>query len=171
MGPTVRRGTPEGQLSRRRLREGPLGPYVFQVPSDRPSALTSADPVRNFTLSVEERIRALTIGAPAWATRKRRIEDEIVRLVGELVALHHELTAEGRRASEVELAVTTAATALDLRKLNELVAKHNRYYPVEANLPMTASGDYLVYGKPWQPEEPVTAPRLLRLVRAELEPR
>lgn len=114
--------------------------------------MSSADPPRNFTLTTDERIRALTIGVPAWSARKRKIEDEEARLVSELVELRD------------EHAMRAHAATFDLTKLNELVAIHNRYFPIEANLPMNRHG-YLVHGRPWRPEEPYTAERLLTLAR------
>ena len=60
---------------------------------ERPTAFRSADPPRNFTLSVDERVRALTIGPPAYAVRKRKIEDNEEQWVSTLVALHDERTA------------------------------------------------------------------------------
>lgn len=144
---------------------------------ERPTAFNSADPVRNFTLNVDERIRALTIGVPAWAARKRWIEDEEARLVKELVELHDRLLKKARaeaRASDpdaVIVAVRAAAAALDLGKLNKRVAEHNRYYPVEANLPMNRHGRYLVYGKVWEPEEPYTGGRLFALAMDRLSKR
>lgn len=138
---------------------------------ESPSALNSADPARNFTLSVDERIRALTVGVPAWSARKRKIEDDQRRFLRELVELHDELLAKGKTANEIELALVAAATALDLAMLNELVRSHNRYYPIEANLPMDRRGNYLVYGRVWLPEEPYSAERLVSLARAHVEDR
>ncbi|MBX3199555.1 MAG: hypothetical protein KF894_15580 [Labilithrix sp.] len=132
-----------------------------------PSALSSADPARNFSLSVDERIRALTIGVPAWAARKRRIEDDEERFVAELVALRDELLAKALDAEAVDRALADAADRFDLTRINELVRTHNRYYPVEANLPMDRlTGGYLVYGRAWSPEEPYTAARLVAAARA-----
>jgi hypothetical protein len=111
----------------------------------------SADPPRNFTLTTEERIRAITIGVPAWSARKRKIEDEVERLVGELV--------------EAGAALEKVAARFDLAKLNELVRTHNRYYPIEANLPMSRHG-YLVAGRIWKPEELYTPARLVALALA-----
>jgi hypothetical protein len=140
--------------------------------SERPSALNSADPIRNFTLTTDERIRALTIGVPAWAARKRKIEDDEVRYTRELVELHDKLVRKHRTPTEIELALVSAATAFDLDKLNRLVAQHNRYYPIEANLPMDGkTGGYLVYGKPWFPESPYTPQRFVGLARAALAKR
>jgi hypothetical protein len=136
-----------------------------------PSALNSADPSRNFTLTVDERIRALTIGVPAWAARKRKIEDDQQRFVAELVELHDTLVSKKRPAHEIELALLAAANTFDLARLNELVGSHNRYYPIEANLPMDRRGNYLAYGRVWKPEETYTAIRLVALTRVQIEAR
>ncbi|MBX3204838.1 MAG: hypothetical protein KF764_07205 [Labilithrix sp.] len=139
---------------------------------DSPTALSSADPIRNFSLGVDERIRALTVGVPAWAARKRRIEDDEERYVKELIELHDALAARELRADEIARAVVAAAEAFDLSRLNELVRTHNRYYPVEANLPMDrVTGSYLVYGRPFRPEEPYTAARLAAAARAAIRRR
>lgn len=76
----------------------------------------SASPVRNFTLTVGERINALVAGPPAWSLRLRQIED-----------LEAELSQEARKP--------TAHFERKLALLNSLIDKHNRYYPIEANLP------------------------------------
>jgi hypothetical protein len=125
----------------------------------------SADPIRNFTLSVDERIRALTIGAPAWAIRKRKIEDAEEQWVATLVALRETLEARGTPEREIANALRAKADTFDYRKVNELVAQHNRWYPVEANLRIDPkTGAYLVYGRTWHPEIPFTAERILKLV-------
>jgi hypothetical protein len=97
-------------------------PALPDPEGDRTVSLVTS-PTRNFTLTVEERIRALTIGPPAWAVRKRT---------------------------------------------------HNRYdpidanLPIEANLPMDRRGAYLVHGRAWVAEEPFTSARLLGMARAIL---
>ena len=130
-----------------------------------PTAHNSADPIRNFTLTVDERIRALTIGAPAYAIRKRKIEDAEEQWVTTLVALREKLEAEGSHPADIENALREKASKFDYKRVNELVALHNRWYPVEANLPMDSSGNYLVYGRIWSPETPFTAERILSSVR------
>ena len=52
-----------------------------------PTAFDSADPPRNFSLSVNDRIRAMAIGAPAYATRKKTIEDREDRFVAQALAV------------------------------------------------------------------------------------
>jgi hypothetical protein len=128
-----------------------------------PTAFTSADPPRNFTLSVSDRIRAMTIGAPAYATRKKSIEDREDRYVGTLIALHDTLVAKQElHAGFVRDAMLERTAAFDLKRLNALIATHNRYYPIEADLPIDPrTGGYLVYGRPWQPARTWTAERLV----------
>jgi hypothetical protein len=130
--------------------------------ASRKSAFSSADPPRNFSLSVGERIRALTIGAPAYAMRKKHIEDLEARHVTTLVSFHDALVARGLDAGTVRDAVQERAARVDLKKMNALIASHNRYYPQEANLPMDLqTGAYLIYGRPWHPEALWTAARLV----------
>lgn len=136
-----------------------------------PTAMNSADPIRNFTLTADERIRAIAIGVPAWSARKRKIEDDEERYVSDLVALHDKLIAKGQSAFEVEIAVATAANMLDLTKINKLIVDHNRYYPIEANLPMDRNGNYLVYGRVWLRDEPLTGVRLLARARERIAQR
>ena len=128
-----------------------------------PTAFNSADPPRNFTLSVDDRIRALTIGAPAYATRKKSIEDREERYVGVLVALHDALVGKGeQRETALTRALLDRAHAFDLRRLNAMIESHNQYYPIEANLPIDPrTGGYLVYGRPWNPTEAWTAERFV----------
>jgi hypothetical protein len=138
----------------------------------KPTAMNSADPIRNFTLTVDERIRALTIGVPAWAARKRKIEDDEERFVDELIALHDKLVAKGLQSGmQLDIAIATAANTLDLTKINKLKVDHNRWYPVEANLPMDRKGNYLVYGRVWLPDEPLTGVILLARARERIAKR
>lgn len=136
---------------------------------DEAQSVTSADPVRNFTITVDERIRALTIGAPAFALRKRRIEDLEAMHVATLVELHDKLAAKG--AADIDGALEKRAASIDLSRMNDLVKTHNRWYPVEANLPMDRDGNWLVYGRIWEPETPFTAARLLAAARARIAAR
>jgi hypothetical protein len=136
------------------------------------TAFTSVDPPRNFTLTVGDRIRALTIGAPAYATRKKHIEDLEATHVRTLVTLHDTLVACGRDEEAVTRALHSRAQALDLKKLNALVASHNRYYPIEANLPVNPrTGEYLIAGRPWRPESPWTEDRLVEQALAAIAAR
>ncbi len=57
--------------------------------------------------------------------------------------------------------------AAALALLNDLVARHNRYYPIEANLAVDVrTGRLLERGVPWHPTPPITAADLLARARA-----
>jgi len=108
-------------------------------------------PPRNFTLSVEDRLRAYAQGVPGHIRRRRRIEDLEARLVDKLAAA--EVPAEMAASAEV---------ADDLLALNDLIARHNLWYPIEANLPIEVrTGRLIDRGAPWRPLPPVTLPDLI----------
>lgn len=96
----------------------------------------TATPERNFTLATEERVRALVAGPPAYVRRLRIIEDLEAAIVRLLASGKHE-----RQAGWL------------LERLNDLVSRHNRYYPVEANLAIDPRSGELVDrdGKRWKP--------------------
>jgi hypothetical protein len=141
------------------------------------SAFSSADPPRNFTLSINERIRALTIGPPAYATRKKGIEDLVERYIETLVVHHAKRAARLEPAERddrdgMTKALLEKAATLDLARLNRLIETHNRYYPIEANLATDLrTGEYLVHGRRWSPEDPWTALRLVEEARARIAAR
>ena len=108
-------------------------------------------PLGNFKLSADERLRAYAQGVPSHIRRRRRIEDLEARR-GALLAAS-EAPAELARSPEV---------AAELALLNDLIARHNRYYPIEANLPIDVrTGRLLERGVPWRPTPPVTAAGLV----------
>jgi hypothetical protein len=108
-----------------------------------PEADRGADtlsPARNFTLTAAERVGAAIAGAPAYARRLRAIEDLEARLA-QWLADGIEPNDKARRAF-----------ADELDHLNELIDRHNRYYPAERNLPCDPrSGAMLDHGRPWRP--------------------
>jgi hypothetical protein len=116
-----------------------------------PPLVDTVAPPRNFTLSLEERLRAYAQGAPGYIRRRRRIEDLEARLVAKL--------AEAEAPGD---AVASREVTEELMLLNDLIDKHNRYYPIEANLPIDVrTGRLLDRGSPWRPLPPVTAADLL----------
>jgi hypothetical protein len=102
---------------------------------------------RNFTITLAERVRAQE-GLPAHLYRLGRIEQLIEKFVSELRALEDD--ARRKHAAE-----------LDLARLNKLVDNHNRYYPIEANLPIDPDSGGV---RDFRPIEPITPELLLRLV-------
>jgi hypothetical protein len=116
-----------------------------------PRVADTVSPPRNFTLSVEERLRAYAQGVPGYIRRRRRIEDLEARLVATIAAA--EVPAEAAMAPQI---------TADLALLNDLIGRHNRYYPIEANLPVEVrSGRLLDRGAPWRPLPAVTVADLL----------
>jgi len=109
-------------------------------------------PPRNFTLSVEERLRAYAQGVPGYIRRRRRIEDLEARLIQKLVA-----------AQAPAAAAVSEEVIAELALLNDLIARHNRYYPIEANLPIDVRTGRLLErgGAPWRPLPAVTTAELL----------
>jgi hypothetical protein len=99
---------------------------------------------RNFTLTADERVRAVMAGPPAYVRRRRHIEDLEGRLLAAIAG------CEG-------LAPEDAAALLrwiehQLERLGVLVVDHNRYYPVEANLPLDPRTGEMIDGRrPWAP--------------------
>jgi hypothetical protein len=108
---------------------------------------------RNFTLTLAEHVRAQE-GVPVHIRRKREIEDRFEAAVKRL--RRH----RNKGADEHEL--RRFAERTDLDHLNELIDKHNRYYPIEANLPIDPrTGGSLDCGRPFARLAPVTPSQLL----------
>jgi hypothetical protein len=125
--------------------------------SDEKSAPPGPDELlpaaRNFSLSLAERVRGQE-GVPAHIRRKREIEDRI----DGLLKLLRERRGKGATLRELRL----AAAKLDLERVNELIEKHNKYYPIEANLPIDPrSGGSLDGGRPFSKLRAVTPEGLI----------
>lgn len=126
-------------------------PSVKQAPRKIEELL---GPARMFRLSLGERLRALVVGVPAYIRRKRLIEDLLEAKLQEL----RDLRAQGATDEQLH----ARAQAFDLRRINELVDRHNRYYPIEANLPLDPRhGEMLERGQRWMPLDHVTPDTLL----------
>jgi hypothetical protein len=125
----------------------------------------SIDPPRNFKISLEDRVRAMAAGPPAYAVRKRRIEDALARYDRTLGDVRDALRMAGATDERVAQKVRERARRLDLAATNKLIDAHNRYYPIEANLPIDpASGEYLLLGEIWTMEPRVTVDSVVRAV-------
>ena len=117
----------------------------------RAQPIDTVAPPRNFTLSLEERLRAYAQGVPGYMRRRRRIEDLEAKLIEKLAAA----------PAPAETAATAEVVA-DLALLNDLIDRHNRYYPIEAQLAVDVRTRRLVErGAPWRPLPSVTAADLL----------
>ena len=125
---------------------------------ERPSLVETVAPPRNFTLSLEDRLRAYAQGVPSYIRRRRRIEDLEAKLIAKIAGA----------PLATEMVFSTEITD-DLGRLNDLIERHNRYYPIEANLPIDVrTGRLLDRGAPWRPMRLVTPADLL--ARAATDP-
>jgi hypothetical protein len=106
----------------------------------------------NFKISLDARVRAAA-GVPAYMRRKRRIEDLEEAMRQALVEVYQQaLEDNGGDEPVAKSAMQQRAREMDLGLLNDLIDRHNRYYPIEANLPTDVkTGKLMVSGKPWEP--------------------
>jgi hypothetical protein len=125
-----------------------------------PPDADTASPPRNFTLGVAERVRAAMAGVPAYARRLRAIEDLQARLARRLHEVAHEISG----AASQEASEAARLFLAELGRLNDLIDRHNRYYPTERDLPSDPrTGAVLDRGRPWRPLARVT----IETLRAE----
>ncbi len=121
---------------------------------ERPPIEETLAPQRNFFISTADRVRAAG-GPHAYMRRRRHIEDLSA-------ALHKTVAAAIARAGGDVEAARRAVEAHGpsvkvLRELNRLIADHNRYYPIEANLPLDpVTRLELDHGRPYKPLAAVT---------------
>jgi hypothetical protein len=135
-----RRRSRRAQAEEARISESPPNPTREKNLSEYvPSAL----------ISTEDRIRALvTGGAPAWSRRLKRIHDLTDLLTAELRADWHRIAQAARgNAARFTAEWQRHARSFSFTEVNELIARHNRYFPAEANLPMDVrTHDYVAFG-------------------------
>lgn len=120
----------------------------------------------NFRHSLAEKLRGLE-GLPSHLARMRRVE----LLCERLVLLLRKLARDARTAwphddlTAAEVFFASART-IDLAPLNDLIDAHNRYYPIEANLPMCVrTGRYLDgTGEVWRKRPRIRLDDLLALL-------
>jgi hypothetical protein len=107
--------------------------------------------LRNFRPAADAAVRAL--GGPlAWMRRLREIEVRIGDHEERLAAAHQLLRDEyGDDDVGFRRAWEDAASSWSFRDVNELIERHNRNFPAEAQLPMNPrTGDFVpVNGRPY----------------------
>ena len=120
-----------------------------------------------FRVTLEERTRAAA-GLPAHLRRRRRIEDLEEALAGAAAEVLEEVEYTwGAGTSEAEKEFDRRVREIDLRLVNDLIHRHNEYFPIEANLPIdVATGCLMFVGKKWEPLKAVTHEALIRRARA-----
>jgi hypothetical protein len=132
-------------------------------------------PPRNFFISTADRVRAAH-GPPAYSRRKRHIEDLEASLVAMARDAMRKFATEATEAADAtERAALAAADALAvhapfvkaLREMNRLIAAHNLYYPIEANLRLDpVTRQELDRGRPYKPLPAVTQGDIMALAIA-----
>jgi hypothetical protein len=132
-----------------------------------PPPAETLTPQVNFTLTAEDRVRALASGPPAWMRRLRAIEDLEEGIVRVLVEACEQAAAQG---AEPAAHARANAPLRALERLNDLVARHNRWYPIEANLPIQPRTGELLdrTGQLWRPMPVRTLDELLARALARL---
>jgi hypothetical protein len=91
--------------------------------------------LRNFRPGADAAIRALG-GPTTWMRRLRTIENEVERHEAELGELWLALAAQVSDAESFVRAWLEVARGWSFAEVNELIDRHNRYFPAEARLPM-----------------------------------
>jgi hypothetical protein len=141
---------PRGPSARERLEAERLAADVEGSPlAGKPLRLR----LRNFSPSVEG--YALSVaGPPVYAQRLRQIEDEIAAHEERLLEARKAVRRDERDPAERERRWRALARGWNFHAVNELIEKHNRWYPIEARLPMNPrTGDFvLVGGRPYRLE-------------------
>jgi hypothetical protein len=98
-----------------------------------------------YTLEVTDYLRAAA-GPPAWSQRLARIQQltaEMFELLG-FALVDHRARYRGRPL-DLQAAWRQYLDSIDLEPINELIDKHNLYYPTEARLRMQwPSGRYIL---------------------------
>jgi hypothetical protein len=121
-------------------------------------------PPVNFKLTLAEKVRALE-GLPSHLRRKRDIEAGTELLLRELRRLREMARAEEPDAAAAETLFRARAALVDLGPINALIDGYNKWYPIEANLPIDLkSGLPSEGGRPFAPRPPITLPVLLALL-------
>ena len=109
--------------------------------------------LRNFSTSVDGYARSVA-GPPAYVQRLRQIEEEIDDHLARLEAAWDDVCREVPAADERERRWRELVSRWSFHAVNELIDRHNRWYPVEARLAMSPrTGDFVpVGGRPYRLE-------------------
>lgn len=140
-----------GRGRRFRLRPLPLGQEEAAAnAAHQPIAEKSlASYIPSPLISTDKRMAALAVGgAPAWSRRLRRIDTLTDAALADLASAWRGL-AKARRRSPARFAAEWLehAATFDFAHVNDLIRRHNLYFPAEANLAMDVhTGDYIGIG-------------------------
>lgn len=139
------------RLARRRMtrRQNEEEARIAAAPAQPGREKNLSEHVPSSLISVTDQVRALAIGgAPAWSRRLKRIHDLKAATTAQLHYDWHHLATRARGSSTQFAADWQRhAERVNLEPINELIVRHNRYFPAEANLPMDVKTlDYVAFG-------------------------
>jgi hypothetical protein len=113
--------------------------------------------LRNFSPSVELYARSVA-GPPAYAQRLRQIEEELAQHYERLELARLDLCRAVGDPRERERRWRELAERWSFDAVNDLIDRHNRWYPVEARLAMSPrTGDFVPVGGKSYRIEPLDA--------------
>jgi hypothetical protein len=134
------------RASRRQLEEETR---LAESPPNPSREKNLSEHVPSSLIPMHERVRALAVGgAPAWSRRLKRIHDLQLAASEQLAEAWRDLARRlwndpARFAAEW----SERARAFDFAQVNDLVDRHNRFFPAEANLAMDVhTRDFVGFG-------------------------
>jgi hypothetical protein len=157
-----------------RSRPLPLGQEeaAAELPAEPGREQSLAGYIPSSLISTEARMAALAIGgAPAWSRRLLRIDTLVDEALVELAAAWR-LLAQAWRDEPAAFAAEwhDYASRVDFTPVNELIHRHNLYFPAEANLAMDVhTGDFIGLGGGDYRRQPLGAAWVLERFPADLE--
>jgi hypothetical protein len=118
--------------------------------------------LRNFRPEADSAVRALG-GPTVWMRRLRAIEDAVDQHERQLAEAWHTLALDAREDAEFADLWRDQARTWSFAEVNELIERHNAYFPAEARLPMDPrTRDFVrINGKPYV-REPLDEEWILR---------
>lgn len=107
--------------------------------------------LRNFRPDADSAIRALG-GPTLWMRRLRAIEDAVEQHEQQLGDAWRALAADTDDPGEFARLWRETAARWSFAEVNELISRHNRYFPAEARLPMDPrTRDFVkINGRPYE---------------------
>jgi len=120
-------------------------------------------PEVNFTIPLEKKVLAVS-GPPYYAVRARQIEQLTDQLMKDLTINYRKMAEQfGHHPEVFSRRWKKAVESIELDMLNDLIERHNNYFPIEANLAIDPKSEALMFGAaPWEPKEKVTTESLLQ---------
>lgn len=119
-------------------------------------------PQMNFKISLEKLVQSM-YGPPWYALRARQVEDKVDGLMNKVAKEYKNMIDTlGMNAEIFAQQWKEYIGSLQLEELNDLIERHNIYYPVEANLSIDLKTEgFLVGSTAWEPKEKITTGGLL----------